>query len=233
MAIPLILQGIPRLLPLLAGSMYSASETDPQAIEFLMKKITGDKDKKKEITEAPTPDPEQDPQIPPSGIEEALKLIEKTNDELQNIKVSEQISDLEDDQYGNIGTRGFTEEVAQQIYQAEGYDNYQKEIQNIVRKNLGNEFTVYRGTTTEEFDLEAGEPIARAGVSVSFNPKEAENFVSGRLSLPEKKGEPVLLKIKATPEMIIMKGSDSGELVLDGYSLNQSNMEIIPVNKKD
>tara|TARA_R100000005_G_scaffold96176_2_gene81207 strand:+ start:1204 stop:2196 length:993 start_codon:yes stop_codon:yes gene_type:complete len=161
------------------------------------------------------------------------KLFEKTNDELQNIKVSEQISDLEDDQYGNIGTRGFTEEVAQQIYQAEGYDNYQKEIQNIVRKNLGDEFIVYRGTTTEEFDLEAGEPIARAGVSVSFNPKEAENFVSGRLSLPEKKGEPVLLKIKATPEMIIMKGSDSGELVLDGYSLNQSNIEIIPITKKD
>ena len=40
MAIPLILQGIPRLLPLLAGSMYSASETDPQAIEYLMKLAT-------------------------------------------------------------------------------------------------------------------------------------------------------------------------------------------------
>ena len=39
-AIPLILQGIPRLLPLLAGGMYSASETDPQAIEYLMKLAT-------------------------------------------------------------------------------------------------------------------------------------------------------------------------------------------------
>lgn len=48
MAIPLILQGIPRLLPLLAGSMYSASETDPQAIEFLMK-ITETKIKRKKL----------------------------------------------------------------------------------------------------------------------------------------------------------------------------------------
>jgi len=40
------------------------------------------------------------------------------------------------------------------------------------------------------------------------------------------------LKITASPEMIVMRGADSGELVLDGYSLNKSNMEIIPIKKK-
>ena len=107
MAIPLILQGIPRLLPLLAGSMYSASETDPQAIEFLMKKITGDKDKKKEVTEAPTPDPEQDPQIPPSGIVEALDLIEQTKKKVfskEKLKdVFDSLEDLYDTDYQGLG----------------------------------------------------------------------------------------------------------------------------------
>lgn len=160
------------------------------------------------------------------------KDLDKFNEELSNVKVSDQIADFEDDQYGNIGTRGFTEEVAQEIYQAEGYDEYQKKIQEVVRNNLGDTFTVYRGTTTDEFDLEAGEPITRAGVSVSLNPKEAESFVSGKLSLPKKSGDPVLLKITASPEMVVMRGADSGELVLDGYSLNQSNIEIIPIKKE-
>jgi hypothetical protein len=171
------------------------------------------------MTSAPTP-----------RLEDMIMTLDKLNKELSNIKVSDQIADLEDDQYGNIGTRGFTEEVAQEIYQAKGYDDYQKKIQEIVRDNLGDTFTVYRGTTTEEFDLEQGEPITRAGVSVTLNPQEAENFVSGKLSLPKKTGDPVLLKITATPEMIVMRGADSGELVLDGYSLNKSNMEIIPIS---
>ena len=160
------------------------------------------------------------------------KNLDKFNEELSNVKVSDQIADFEDDQYGNIGTRGFTEEVAQEIYQAEGYDEYQKKIQEVVRGNLGDTFTVYRGTTTDEFDLEAGEPITRAGVSVTLNPKEAESFVSGKLSLPKKSGDPVLLKITASPEMVVMRGADSGELVLDGYSLNQSNIEIIPIKEE-
>ena len=37
MAIPLILQGIPRLLPFLTGSTYMSSQ-NPEAIEYLMKK---------------------------------------------------------------------------------------------------------------------------------------------------------------------------------------------------
>jgi uncharacterized protein YutD len=167
---------------------------------------------------------------PAPRLEDMIMTLDKLNKELSNIKVSDQIANLEDDQYGNIGTRGFTEEVAQEIYQAKGYDDYQKKIQEIVRDNLGDTFTVYRGTTTEEFDLEQGEPITRAGVSVTLNPQEAENFVSGKLSLPKKTGDPVLLKITATPEMIVMRGADSGELVLDGYSLNKSNMEIIPIS---
>ena len=167
---------------------------------------------------------------PSPRLEDMIMTLDKLNKELSNIKVSDQIADLEDDQYGNIGTRGFTEEVAQEIYQAKGYDDYQKKIQEIVRDNLGDTFTVYRGTTTEEFDLEQGEPITRAGVSVTLNPQEAENFVSGKLSLPKKSGKPVLLKITASPEMIVMRGADSGELVLDGYSLNKSNMEIIPIS---
>ena len=136
---------------------------------------------------------------PAPRLEDMIMTLDKLNKELSNIKVSDQIANLEDDQYGNIGTRGFTEEVAQEIYQAKGYDDYQKKIQEIVRDNLGDTFTVYRGTTTEEFDLEQGEPITRAGVSVTLNPQEAENFVSGKLSLPKKTGDPVLLKITATP----------------------------------
>ena len=79
MAIPLILQGIPRLLPSLAGSMYMGSEA-PEAIEYLMKK---DNDGKiipfPETTGNKTPDkePDKDPDIPPSGIGEVLDLMEE------------------------------------------------------------------------------------------------------------------------------------------------------------
>ena len=38
--VPPVLQGISRLLPLLTGGVYSASETDPEAIEYLMKLAT-------------------------------------------------------------------------------------------------------------------------------------------------------------------------------------------------
>ncbi len=79
MAIPLILQGIPRLLPFLTGSMYMGSKA-PEAIEYLMKK---DNDGKiipfPETTGGKTPDkePEKDPDIPPSGIGEVLDLMEE------------------------------------------------------------------------------------------------------------------------------------------------------------
>ena len=77
--IPLILQGIPRLLPFLTGSMYMGSKA-PEAIEYLMKK---DNDGKiipfPETTSSKTPDkePDKDPDIPPSGIGEVLDLMEE------------------------------------------------------------------------------------------------------------------------------------------------------------
>ena len=77
--IPLILQGIPRLLPFLTGSMYMGSKA-PEAIEYLMKK---DNDGKiipfPETTGIKTPDkePDKDPDIPPSGIGEVLDLMEE------------------------------------------------------------------------------------------------------------------------------------------------------------
>jgi len=77
---PLILQGIPRLLPMLGGSMYMGSEA-PKAIEYLMKK---DNEEGKIIpfpkaTDNKTPDqePDKDPDIPPSGIGEVLDLMEE------------------------------------------------------------------------------------------------------------------------------------------------------------
>ena len=79
MSIPLILQGIPRLLPFLTGSAYMSSQT-PEAIEYLMKK---DNEGKiipfPETTSNKTPDkePEKDPDIPPSGIGEVLDLMEE------------------------------------------------------------------------------------------------------------------------------------------------------------
>ena len=78
-AIPLILQGISRLLPMLSGSMYMGSEA-PKAIEYLMKK---DNDGKiilfPETTGNKTPDkePDKDPDTPPSGIGEVLDLMEE------------------------------------------------------------------------------------------------------------------------------------------------------------
>jgi len=79
MSIPLILQGIPRLLPFLTGSAYMSSQT-PEAIEYLMKK---DNEGKiipfPETTSNKTPDkePDKDPDIPPSGIGEVLDLMEE------------------------------------------------------------------------------------------------------------------------------------------------------------
>jgi len=102
--------------------------------------------------------------------------VQITNKELSNIKVSDQIADLEDDQYGNIGTRGFTEEVAQEIYQAKGYDDYQKKIQEIVRDNLGDTFTVYRGTTTEEIDLEARRTYHKSRCFCYFRSARSRKF---------------------------------------------------------
>lgn len=106
-AIPLILQGIPRLLPLLTGGMYSASQTDPEAIEYLMKKITGDKDKKKEVIETPTPEPEQGPPTPPSGIMETLDLVEETKKKVFSKEkldtVFDNLEDLYEEDYQGFG----------------------------------------------------------------------------------------------------------------------------------
>ena len=106
-AIPLILQGIPRLLPLLTGGMYSASQTDPEAIEYLMKKITGDKDKKKEVIEKPTPEPEQGPPTPPSGIMETLDLVEETKKKVFSKEkldtVFDNLEDLYEEDYQGFG----------------------------------------------------------------------------------------------------------------------------------
>ena len=79
-AIPLILQGIPRLLPLLGGSMYMGSEA-PKAIEYLMKKENEEGKiipfPKATDNKTPNQEPDKDPDIPPSGIGEVLDLMDE------------------------------------------------------------------------------------------------------------------------------------------------------------
>ena len=240
MAIPLILQGIPRLLPLLAGSMYSASETDPQAIEFLMKKITGNKDKKKEVTEAPTPDPEQDPQIPPSGIEEALKLIEKNQEQKKNQltlpkgsmndffetsnefeSIEGRIEDVESRYYGGVGDLG-DNQAAKTIQKIDGYDDYAIYIQEQAENFLGPEFKGFRITNTKEIMQLLNKQNKNKIKSFTLSPKQAVKF--GYMAneafmdpiTTEPRGDLLIIESPIKSKSLVMRGRpEESEVISD------------------
>ena len=194
-AIPLILQGIPRLLPLLGGSLYSASQTDPEAIEYLMKKITGDKEKKKEVNETPTPEPEQDPQIPPSGIIEALDLVKETKKKVFSKEKLEEVFDSLEDLYdkdyqglgkaremvdsitGDYGIRMPFYEYFEDQYIGGVGDLGDPTAAKSIQSFAGSDYEIYQGLLQKHFEDNLGEEFVGYRI---MNKDAATNFLTSK-----------------------------------------------------
>ena len=248
---PLILQGIPRLLPLLGGSLYSASQTAPEAIEYLMKKITGDNEKKKEVNKTPTPEPEQGPPTPPSGIEEALNLIEKNQEKSKSkftlpekdvndfFEVAGQyetidgsIEDYEYAYHGGVGDLG-NNKAAISIQQTEAYPDYRMWVEEQAQTFLGDEFTGFRIANTKEVMSLLNNQKKNKIKSYTLNPRQAigfgymanEAFMDPDTTYP--RGDLVIIESPIKSESLVMRGRpEETEVITDTTGVSIKNSRI-------
>ena len=123
---------------------------------------------------------------------------------------------------GGVGDLGDAS-AAQKIQNTYGYDFYKKNIQNYLKKELGDEFVGYRLTTKKDLDSYLrGDKNAFKPTSFSLDPKQAlqfANFANPRF-MNQKTMNPrddlVLIESPIRTESIVMRGRpDELEIVSD------------------
>ncbi len=139
--------------------------------------------------------------------------------DLQNIDVSENIIELEEDWSGGVANFG-DRSAAFKITKLPEYQDYKNNIENIIKSKYGKLIRVYRLMNQEQFDdWKSGNDIGY--VSVSVDKKQAELFKKTPYYLNNKTK---LVDFYAPVESVVMRGNtDEKELVLDSSYINMGS----------
>jgi predicted ABC-type ATPase len=139
--------------------------------------------------------------------------------DLQNIDVSENIIELEEDWSGGVANFG-DRSAAFKITKLPEYQDYKNNIENIIKSKYGKLIRVYRLMNQEQFDdWKSGNDIGY--VSVSVDKKQAELFKKTPYYLNKKTK---LVDFYAPVESVVMRGNtDEKELVLDSSYINMGS----------
>ena len=158
------------------------------------------------------------------------KDLYKLFDEESKFPMSESVETIKDNWIGGvsgIGNRDLAYELADVI----GGPKYIKNVQNIVKKNLGNKFQAYRLMSKDEAEeLTSGSHSQLASFTLDENIAKSFANIAAYRNIP--KEDLVIVSLPITPKHIMMLGKKSEkELVVDtgvGYSLDE--IKISPVS---
>jgi hypothetical protein len=141
---------------------------------------------------------------------------------LEKAPRNEALSAAEDAWRGGVADFG-DPQAAIQAQAMPGYFDYRSGLEEAARANLGDSFDVYRYMPREQLEAwKRGDDIPPLGMSTSEDfARKFKNFAGFKGAADQ---ERVLVKVKATPESIVMRGSpEERELVIDANMIEPSS----------
>lgn len=156
------------------------------------------------------------------GTEDFNKLVSKTS-ALEN----EPISSIREQWIGGVSGVGDRSAAYDLLYVPKGRE-YQKETQNIIRQEIGNNFKGYRLMHKEELEELISGSMGSDLASFSLDKKTAEKFANLAAYRKTNKDDLVVVEMDLTPEHVWMLGKPGEkELVVNyGVGYNPENLKI-------
>ena len=164
--------------------------------------------------------PTAEPQVTTEKVKQEEVDPENVNyffEESYNLPKSESINDLEQRWAGGVADFGDAQ-AAIEIQSDPDYEAYVSNVRFSAEQNLGEDFYLYRYMTREQLN-QAKEGTLETPIGASLSKQTAASFskFAGFKNAP--KADRVLVKIKATPDSIVMMGSENeSELVINPKS---------------
>ena len=204
----------------------------------------------KEKQNQPTPEPPQNQQTPPSGIDEALNLIEEKKEKKSKFTLPEKsvndffevagqyetidgsIEDYEYAYHGGVGDLG-NNRAAISIQQTEAYPDYRMWVEEQAQNFLGDEFTGFRIANTKEVMSLLNNQKKNKIKSYTLNPRQAigfgymanEAFMDPITTYP--RGDLVIIESPIKSESLVMRGRpEESEVVTDTTGVSIKNSRI-------
>jgi 8-oxo-dGTP pyrophosphatase MutT (NUDIX family) len=138
--------------------------------------------------------------------------------DLSRVPTTEGIEAAEDAWAGGVADFG-DPEAAIMVQGMPGYFDYRGSLEDELRRQLGDEFEMYRAITPEKMaGWQAGEDLMPMGFTFSMDlAKSWSNFAP----ISARKQKLVLIKVKVRPEHVIMRGKEEeSELVIDANQIS-------------
>jgi hypothetical protein len=144
---------------------------------------------------------------------------------LSRVPTTPIIEDAESIWIGGVGTFG-DPDVAYQVQNVPGYFRYRGTMEDIIRKQLGDSFTMYRAMTKEKLaEWRRGASVGPVGLTL--RKRVAVNW-ENLAAFSIKGTKLVVVKTKVQPEWVIMRGSpEESELVVDGDEISAHTLKVV------
>jgi 8-oxo-dGTP pyrophosphatase MutT (NUDIX family) len=144
---------------------------------------------------------------------------------LFKIPVSDEIQEIEREWIGGIADFG-NKEASRAIRFVPGYEEYKNKIQDSLRREYGDQFTVYRVMPAEQLEQWKNVKPRLSDFSFTLSRHVAEQFRN--LAAHKNRSNLIIISMQTKPESVLMRGSAAeAELVISGSQLSIPSIKIV------